>query len=210
MLAVLDHFGIERTVAVGHSLGACIVARLAADYPQLTRQAILIDGGLTITIDQSSDPRTLLAALLEPALARLRMRFPTREKYHQWWRDHPATRGSDVTDDDLRAYADHDLVGEPPALRSSITEAALRRDTAELFDAGQAAHRVGVPAKLLLVPHERQLAPTPMPSLDVVDAWVSAAPDRERIVIADCNHYTVIMGAHGANAVAALIRTALS
>ena len=47
MLAVLDHFELERAVLVGHSLGAYAVARFAADHPERVRAVLLVDGGLT-------------------------------------------------------------------------------------------------------------------------------------------------------------------
>ncbi len=34
MLAVLDALALERAILVGHSLGAYIVARLAAEHPE--------------------------------------------------------------------------------------------------------------------------------------------------------------------------------
>ena len=41
-------------------------------------------------------------------------------------RRHPAFARGDVDDADLVAYAEHDLIGESPSLRSSVSEPAVR------------------------------------------------------------------------------------
>jgi pimeloyl-ACP methyl ester carboxylesterase len=210
MLAVLDRFDVERVVTVGHSLGASIVAGLGADHPERTREVIMIDGGLTVTRDECGDPEAFLDAVMAPVLARLRLEFPTNHAYQDWWRAHPALRDGEVSDVDVCAHADHDLVGEPPALHSSISEASVRADTADLFESGKAAGRLTVPAKLVYAPRQRLTGPSPMPPVEVVEAWASATPNRAAIQIPDCNHQTIVMGASGARAVAAIVREALT
>ncbi len=49
---------------------------------------------------------------------------------------------------DLLAYANHDLVGREPEMRSSVSEAAVRGDAADLFEMGEPAHRLQVPRDL--------------------------------------------------------------
>jgi pimeloyl-ACP methyl ester carboxylesterase len=120
MLAVLDRCAIERAVLVGHSLGAYAVARFAADHPERVRAAVLVDGGLTLPEIDDVDPEALLTAFLGPALARLELTFASREEYHAWWRSHPAFASADVAQEDLVAYADHDLGGDAPQLRSTV------------------------------------------------------------------------------------------
>ena len=73
LLAVLDHFGLERAVLVGHSLGGYAVARFAADHPRAgLRRSLLIDGGLSAPMPADVDPQAVVAAVLGPALARLK------------------------------------------------------------------------------------------------------------------------------------------
>jgi lipase len=206
LLAVLDHCQIEQAVLAGHSLGAYAVARLAADYPERVRAAVLVDGGLTNPGVEDVDPEPFLAAFLGPALARLELSFDTPEAYHVWWRAHPAFADSDVADEDLAAYADHDLGGEPPELRSTVARDAVRADAHELFEIGQPAHRLAVPAELLRAPRGLQNDPTPMIDASVARAWVDAAPHLRRVAeVPLVNHYTIVMGAAGAGAVAQAI-----
>jgi len=211
LLAVLDHCGIERGVLVGHSLGAYAVARFAADHPERVRAAVLVDGGLTLPeIDQVEDPEAFLQGFLGPALARLELTFATRAAYHAWWRAHPAFADADVEDPDLVAYADHDLAGEPPALRSSVAKDAVRADAGELFEIGKPAHRLSIPVEMLRAPRGLQNDPSPMIPAALADAWASGQPALRSVrEVADVNHYTLVMGATGARAVAQAIVRAL-
>lgn len=203
LLAVLDRLGLEQVVAVGHSLGAYIVARLAADHPERVLAVVLVDGGLTIPGALQADPQRFIDAFLGPVLARLRERFPSREAYHDWWRAHPALTGGVVYDRDLVPYADHDLTGEEPELRSSVVEDAVRFDADEVLAIGEAAHRLAVPATLLCAPRGLFDQPNPMQPLELVREWAAEAPDQRRAVqVPDTNHYTIIFSERGARTVA--------
>lgn len=210
MLAVLDYSGIERAVLVGHSLGAYAVARFAADHPERVRAAVLVDGGLTLPGIEGADPQVVLNAVLGPALARLELTFESREAYHEWWRGHPAFAGADVAQDDLAAYADHDLSGDPPELRSVVVRDAIRTDAGELFEIGKPAHRLAVPVEMLRAPRGLQNQPEPMIPGPLAEEWASAAPGQRSVAeVPDVNHYTIVMGAAGAGAVAGSIVRAL-
>jgi len=174
------------------------------------RAAVLADGGLTDPALKDVDPEPFLAAFLGPALARLELTFADRAAYHDWWRAHPALAGSDVTDGDLAAYADHDLGGSPPALRSTVAREAVQADAHELFEMGKPAHRLTVPVEMLRAPRGLQNEPTPMIPAELAAAWVDEAPDRRRVTeVPHVNHYTLVMGESGARAVAQAIVRAL-
>jgi pimeloyl-ACP methyl ester carboxylesterase len=206
LLAVLDRFELERAVLVGHSLGAYVIARFAVDHPERVSALVLVDGGLTIPGVERVDPQEFIDAFLGPALARLKLVFPTREAYHEWWRRHPAIAGSDILDEDVVAYADHDLTGKEPNLRSSVSEASVRGDTSELLEMGKPAHRLTVPAQLLCAPRGLLNDPNPMQPLEVARAWAAGAPaQRQASAVPNVNHYTLVMGTAGATAVAAAI-----
>jgi lipase len=206
VVEVLDGLGLERAVLAGHSLGAYIVAHAAAEHPERVSAAVLVDGGLRIPGTERVDPQTFLDAFLGPALARLRMRFATREDYYDFWRAHPAMGpGNDVDDRDLVTYADYDLVGEEPELRSSVAEDAVRGDAADLFELGDDAGRLTVPTTLLVAPRGLQDEPRPMQPLPLAREWEAGAPAsdlRRAIEIPDVNHYTIMLGSRGAAAVA--------
>jgi pimeloyl-ACP methyl ester carboxylesterase len=210
-LAVLDALGLERVVLAGHSLGAYVVARVAAEHPERADAAVLVDGGLRIPGTEGVDPQEFLDAFLGPALARLRMRFATREEYRAWWRRHPAFSGSDVDEGDLSAYADYDLVGDEPELRSSVAEDAVRADAADLFELGDDAAGLRLPATLLVAPRGLLNDPDPMQPLPLAQEWASAAPElRRAIEVPDVNHYSIALGARGSRVVAEQLATAVA
>jgi pimeloyl-ACP methyl ester carboxylesterase len=211
LLAVLDRFAISRGVVAGHSLGAYVVARLAADHPERVDAAILVDGGLSLPGAVDVDPQTFIDGFLGPAIARLRLRFPSHEAYYAWWREHPSFQGSEITDEVLHTYADHDLVGEPPELRSSVLELAVRADAEEVFEIGKAARRMAVPATLLAAPRGLLNDENPMQPWGLVDGWAAEHPElRQALLVPDTNHYTILLGGSGASTVADAIAARLS
>ena len=210
LLALLDHFGLDRAVLAGHSLGGYAVARFAADHPERVRAVVLIDGGLSAPVPEGVDPQAVAAAVLGPALVRLRLTFERPGAYHDWWRAHPAFAHGDVSDEDLIAYADHDLVGDPPELRSSVGEEVVRADVAELFELGTPALRLEVPAELLCAERGMVDDPNPLQPPSLAEPWAAAAPaSRRTLRVSGVNHYTLVMGPVGASAVAQAIVRAL-
>jgi pimeloyl-ACP methyl ester carboxylesterase len=210
VLAVLDHLGLERAVLTGHSLGAFVVARLAAEHPERVESVVLVDGGLAAPVPPDVDRQALLEVGLGPALARLKLSFKSLDAYLNWWREHPAFSGSDIGDDDLTAYAAHDLVGEPPKLRSGVVEAAVRGDAEGVFEIDRAAHRLAMPATLLRAPRGLMNEPSRFQPDELATAWADERPEQRRVVdVPDVNHYSLLMGARGAAAVADAIRAAV-
>ncbi len=136
--------------------------------------------------------------------------FATPEEYHAWWRAHPAFAGADVAPEDLVAYANHDLGGEPPRLHSTVAKDAVRADAHELFEIGKPAHRLTVPVEMLRARRGLRNDPSPMIPAPLAEAWASADAARRSVrEVPDVNHYTLVMGATGARAVAqAIVRAA--
>jgi len=194
---VLDHLALERAVIVGHSMGAWVAASTAARHPERVAAVVLVDGGFALpgTTSIDIDVDDVLAAVLGPALARLSMTFPDREAYHAFWRAHPAVGGRYWTDD-LVAYIDHDLVGEPPELRSSVNGDAVRADATQQLSTPE----VRDAAASLACPVVRLFAPRGL--LDGDPLYPDAPADE---VVADTNHYTILLG-RGATAVADAVR----
>ena len=206
-VARLDAEGLDDAVVAGHSMGAYVAALLAASHPDRVRSVVLVDGGPPLPVPDGADPDELLEATLGPSIERLSREFETPTAYHDFWHAHPAFAGYDVAESDLEAYADHDLRGEPPHMRSSVAEDAVRTDGRELIaDPGvrTALDRMRAPGLLLRA--QRGL-------LDQPDAFIPADlaatfehPTVELREVPDTNHFTILMGAGGARAVAETIR----
>jgi pimeloyl-ACP methyl ester carboxylesterase len=205
MIAVLDHLGLERATVAGHSLGAYVAARLATAHPDRVERLVLVDGGLTIPESEGVDKEKFIEEFLGATLARLEMTFPDLDAYVAWWREHPAFADTDVAPADLEQYAAHDLVGDPPELRSSVNPQVVRDDGLDLFSAPD-AERLALPTMLLCAPKGMIDDPRPMQPLALVERWAEADLDRRQAVqVPGVNHYTIALGAHGARAVAAAI-----
>ena len=211
LVAVLAALGVERAVLAGHSMGAYVVARLAVEHPGRASAVVLVDGGLPLALPDGVDPDAALDAVLGPATARLRMTFASAEEYVGFWRAHPAFANAWTAD--AEAYARGDLTGEPPALRSRVSEPAVRADGSDLVrdePTRDAAPRVRAPLTLLRAPRGLQDEPdAPLIPEATLAGFAAERPDARIVEVAGVNHYTITLGA-GAGAVAAAIRRALS
>jgi pimeloyl-ACP methyl ester carboxylesterase len=211
LVAVLDRLGVERALLAGHSMGAYVVARVAADHPGRASGVVLVDGGLPLPpLREDDDPDEVLEKTLGPALARLPMTFESAERYVEFWRRHPAFR--DAWNDDIDAYARADLTSGPGPLRSVTSEAAARVDgTALLLDepTRTALERVHAPIQLLRAPRGLLDDEKLMISDSVLEDFLAKRPDVYVELVEDVNHYTLLMGA-GAPRVAAAIARGLA
>jgi pimeloyl-ACP methyl ester carboxylesterase len=201
--AVLDHLGVEAAVVAGHSMGGFVATALATREPARVRAAVLVDGGPPLAVPPGADPDEALAATLGPALRRLDMTFDDRGAYRAFWQQHPSFAG--IWCDEIDAHVQHDLVGEPPEMRSSCSREAVRVNGRELLadDAVRTAIRaVDCPLVLLWAPRGMVDDPGGLYAEERLNGI-----DHE--LVPDTNHYSILLGAPGAARVAAAIRRAL-
>jgi pimeloyl-ACP methyl ester carboxylesterase len=210
VIAVLDALGVGSTVLVGHSMGGFVVAGTAVRYPDRVRSLVLVDGGVGFAVPPGLDIDAILEATIGPAMQRLRMTFPTRAAYTEFWQAHPALAAewAPWIDEAMQ----HDLTGAEPQLRSSCRIDAIRVDGADILveeSVREAVHALPVPAVLLWAP--RGMRDEPQGMYD--EARLEHAgldPARVRtVVVQDTNHYLIIYADRGAAAVASHIRSAL-
>jgi pimeloyl-ACP methyl ester carboxylesterase len=217
LLALLDHVAAPPVVLAGHSMGAYVAARLAAEHPDRVSSLVLVDGGLPIPVPSDAEPDELLTKTLGPAAKRLGQIFADRDDYVAMWRTHPAFAES--WNADVEAYVKYDLEPaadgeEPGAVRSVVSADAFKIDGEELLldDAARTAlHRVRAPVWLLRAPRgllddEKQ----PLIPADLFDEFAAARPEAHLQNVADTNHYTILLGdSPGPSRVAAALRAAL-
>lgn len=208
---VLDHIELASTVAVGHSMGAFVVALLGHRAPERVAALVLVDGGVPLALPAGVDPGAVPFALLGPAADRLRMTFASRESYREFWRGHPAF--ADGLSPEVVDYLDYDLDGEAPALRASASAEAVTADAQELYGPGwygEALRTLRMPVTVLRSPRGLLAEPPGLYPPGRLEAARSEVPQLEIREVPDVNHYTILMAEPGASAVAAAVRFALT
>lgn len=203
-LAVVNHLGLNQVVLVGHSMGGYVVLELAAKAPERVSSVVLVDGGLASASPPGADIDRLLEATLGPALARLRRGFESRDAYFSFWKEHPAFKETGCWNKHFEAYLDYDLTGEPPELRSRVSEEAVIEDGREVLSGAGAWNNLGAiscPVSLLRAPRGLLNQREPLISDALVTrARRTLAPLTDEIV-PGCNHYTLMFDEHAAAAV---------
>jgi lipase len=212
LTAVLDHAGAERAVMVGHSMGAHVVARLAADHPGRLAGVVLVDGGLPFLaslVDWDEEPDED-----EPATGRMEAYCESPREYLAGWRAHSAFRRA--WNDDVEAYARHDMVHDGHGVRCVVRKEAVEADTFDLMFDGTtrtAIARVGAPIRLLRAPRGPYDDDCPFVPREQLDAFVAAHPHVRVEHVPDTNHYTLLLGdspgpARVAAAISSVVRDA--
>jgi pimeloyl-ACP methyl ester carboxylesterase len=216
LLAVLDHAGADSVVLAGHSMGAYVGARFAADHPERVSGLVLVDGGLPIPYDTDQDPEDVLQAVLGTSLTRLGVTFARADDYLLMWQMHPAFAGP--WDSDIEAYLTYDLVDadeedRPDAVRSITSASAVRTDGRDLLlddTTRTALARVQAPVHLLHAGRGMLDDDNPFLPQALVDEFAAARPEADVEAVADANHYSVLLGpGPGAGRVTSAIRSAL-
>jgi len=209
--AVLDHFGVERAVLAGHSMGGFVACVAGRRDPRRYSGLVLVDGGLGFPVPEDVDIDAVLHAVIGPAMAKLEMTFEDRAAYHAFWARHPAF--AELHGPDVEAYLDRDLTGSEPELRSACRADAIREDAEDELrnpDVFAAVHELTVPARMLWVERGLQDEPVGLYAPEVVAASGLEAEGVALHFVPGENHYSVVLGRSGAGAVAAHVRDALA
>jgi pimeloyl-ACP methyl ester carboxylesterase len=212
LLAVLDDAGVDQAVLAGHSMGAYIVARLAADHPERAAAVVLVDGGMSYPQAPEGDPDSVVEELAAPLIERLPITFASVDDYADGWARHPAFQQAWA--DDVDAYARYDTHGEPGSIRCVVSEPAVLTDLRDmLFDDATRMALDRVRAPIFVVRAARGLRDEedkPAIAEATLDGFAAARPEASVERVPDANHYTVILGAgHGPHIVAGTVENAL-
>jgi lipase len=196
LIAVLDHVGARRAVLVGHSLGAYVVARLAAEHPERAAGLVLLDAGLPLPAPD--DPDETMRTAVGQTVMRLGITFPSVHAYVDAWRSHPAF--AHAWNDDIERYARYDLVQEGNAVRCVASREAVRADSAEMVldeVTRSAVDRVRAQDRVHVLRAERGLfddSDDPLISAAELRVFAAAHPEARVEAVPGVNHYTLVMG----------------
>jgi lipase len=194
LLDVLDHAGAQRVVLVGHSMGAYVVARLAAEHPERAAGVVLLDAGLPYAPPPDA-PGAGVESVAGPVLERLHISFASVADYVASWRTHPAL--ARVWSADVEACARHNVVSDGRAAHCVASEEAVRADARDLVldDATRTAlDRVRAPVHLLRATRCLPYDDNPLLARPVLDPFLAEHPDVRFEEVADVNHYTMVLG----------------
>jgi pimeloyl-ACP methyl ester carboxylesterase len=211
MLAVLDYVGARRAVLVGHSMGAYVAARIVAEHPERAAGLVLVDGGTPVFDLTEEGAAAAHAFLVGPALVRHAMPFMSAKAYLDFWHQHPAF--AEAWNDDVEAFALHDLSGKPGSLRYVASVEAIETDSDDMLSDRvnlDASDHVRIPLHLLratrgALDDEHALIQRPE-----LDAFIARHPTAEVEEVPGVNHYTLLLGdSPGPPRVAAAIQAAV-
>jgi pimeloyl-ACP methyl ester carboxylesterase len=192
--AVVEALDLGRVGVVGHSMGAFVSLVLADRHPDQVTAVALVDGGMPLVPPPGVEPEAMSMAVLGPAAERLRMTFPDRAAYRDFWAEHPAL-GPEWTDL-TGAYVDYDLVGEAGAMHPSTQVRALEEDIRELVDGDSLLHALDHlrhRATWFVAPRGLMDEVPPLYPTDAVRTWTDRLPQLQLVHVTDVNHYTVVM-----------------
>jgi pimeloyl-ACP methyl ester carboxylesterase len=207
LTAVLDHVGAEQAVLAGHSMGAHVAARLAAERPERAAGLVLVDGGLPRLApvhESEGEPDTD-----DPAPGRVPCGSP--DEYLAGWRAHPAF--ARAWNDDVDAYARYDMAHDGRTARCVVSEEAVEADSFDLIFDGvtrKAIKRVRAAVRLLRAPRGPLDDDRPVIPREYLDAFAADHPQLDVEHVPDTNHYTLVLGdSPGPRRVAAAIEAAI-
>jgi pimeloyl-ACP methyl ester carboxylesterase len=194
-------------VLAGHSMGTYIAMSCAEHHPQLLSHLILVDGAVALPLPDGADAQEILDTTLGPSLARLRQSWTDPDAYLEMWKSHPAFAAGLTPE--MKMYVMDDLVSSEEGWVSKINEEAVRADGADLLlneMVRSSLDRQTHPITMIRAERGILAQPTPLISAEQVNNY----PQHRWVTVPGSNHYDVLMGEAGAQAVATAIMQALT
>jgi pimeloyl-ACP methyl ester carboxylesterase len=187
IFCVLEDLGLNRTVLMGHSLGAYVSMAFAAEYPDRVEKLILLDGGAEVS--QAHWDRVDL--VIKPSLDRLGQVFPSFEAYIDNMKKAPILQPWSQAIEDYFRYETEDVDGgvrsrsHPEHIREEIRN--IRKMTPSEYYAKITCPVLLVRATDGIISEEDLVVPE-----DAADRMIKEIPNLRRVDIQGTNHYSIL------------------
>ena len=190
---LLDDLDLNRTVIMGHSLGAFIGLAFAAEYPGRVERLILVDGGG----DLSQEQMEKVFVGIKPALDRLGQVFPTADAYLEKMRAAPYIQPwSAVTE----TYYRYEIEAIGDGVRTNIAPAHIQEEAVNIRKVDCAPYYPQVKCDVLILRATNGLLSQDdilLPD-DVIERMMREIPRARRFDAEGMNHYGIVFQPHGA------------
>lgn len=200
MVEVIKYLNLKNVEVIGHSMGGFVAIALLGIAPELVDRTILVDGGIPLAMPPGFTVETILPLVLGPALARLAMKFESKDAYRNYWRPQAAfVKGWSSAHDE---YSDYDLVGSAPELTPATNPKAVEEDSRDLFGQDLIEKTlVGLNQEVLLLRAVRGLQNEELPLYPelVLQAVLPKYPKIRVVTVEDTNHYDILLDQNGAD-----------
>ena len=188
---LMDDMGLERTVLMGHSLGAFISLVFGAQYPDRTDRIILVDGAGKLSQEQFDH----VFAAIKPALDRLGKVYPSAKAYIDHMKVAPYIHPWSYA---IENYYRYELEEYEGGVRCNIDAAHIQEDAVNVRNVEADAYYPKVRCKVLilkamegLLSQDDLLLPEP-----VVARMVREIPNARRFDVPGMNHYGIVFQPH--------------
>ena len=187
MFCVLEDLGLNRTVLMGHSLGAYVSMAFAAKYPDRVEKLILLDGGAELS--QAHWDRVDI--VIKPSLDRLGQVFPSFEAYTENMKRAAILQPWSQAIEDYFRYEAEDVDGgvrsriHPDHIREEIRN--TRKETPSEFYPQITCPVLLVRATNGIISEEDLVVPE-----YAADRMTKEIPNLRRVDIQGTNHYSIL------------------
>lgn len=207
--AAMADAGVDRTVVIGHSMGAAVVWALAQRHPDRCAGVVLFDGGPHAFAEFFADQDLAREFLATSAPIEQRLRVPVADvaAYRQYWRDTGVfTEGQwSAWMDDYADYDSESVDGPDGPLRQGRCRPdVVMADAVDMMSTApaMAEHALDVPVLTIRATSGIVSDSTAIVADAALDRVAASTPRSFALTIPDTNHYTVALADPAASIVA--------
>src|SRR4030043_1738689 len=187
IMALLDDMGMEKTVLMGHSLGALISLVFAAQYPQRVEKLILVDGGGKLSEEQLAK----VFVGIKPSLDRLGRVFPSFGAYIAPLQKAPFLQPWNSF---METYFRYEVEEVEGGVRSRVHPKHIEEEAINLrgVNSTQFYNKVASPTLMLRATKGMLAEDDLVLPVEVAERMVREIPGAKRLDLEGTNHYSIL------------------